>query len=143
MTYEGTHNTDGYNSANKISPAFTFRLGNHVYLSSQFDYAWNKDNLQYVSSSVPLGKSDFAHPSCCSILCYGAYESGNLWFNHEASGKMLHLIYPLQLYGSPFTSTATFSDFKVADNTTSSTYSETLHTYRSCQLEAFKQYLFG
>ena len=54
MTYEGTHNTDGYNSANKISPAFTFRLGNHVYLSSQFDYAWNKDNLQYVSSSVPL-----------------------------------------------------------------------------------------
>ncbi len=30
----------------------------------------------------------------------------------------------LQLYGSPFTSTATFSDFKVADNTTSSTYWE-------------------
>jgi len=123
MTYEGTHNTDGYNSANKISPAFTFRLGNHVYLSSQFDYAWNKDNLQYVSSSVPLGNQILP---IRPVVPY--YVMGHM--SQETYGLTMKLqvnVTPdisLQLYGSPFTSTATFSDFKVADNTTSSTYSE-------------------
>lgn len=123
MTYEGTHNTDGYNSANKISPAFTFRLGNHVYLSSQFDYAWNKDNLQYVSSSVPLGNQILP---IRPVVPY--YVMGHM--SQETYGLTMKLqvnVTPdisLQLYGSPFTSTATFSDFNVADNTTSSTYSE-------------------
>lgn len=48
--YEGDHNLDGYNRNNKIMPSLTFRLGNHVSLSGQFDYAWNTDNLQYVGT---------------------------------------------------------------------------------------------
>ena len=50
LKYEGNHNLDGYNRFNTLSPSLTFRLGNHVYLSGQMDYAWNTDNMQYVGT---------------------------------------------------------------------------------------------
>lgn len=124
LLYEGTHNTDGYNSFNKISPSFTFRLGNHVYLSSQFDYAWNKDNLQYVATARLAGYE---------LMNYfgqlpSRYIMGNM--DQKTYGMTMKLQVnftpdiSLQLYGSPFTSTATFSDYKEAAQTTSSTYEE-------------------
>lgn len=54
LKYEGDHNFEG-NRFNTISPSLTFRLGNHVYLSGQLDYAWNTDEMQYVATTHPLG----------------------------------------------------------------------------------------
>ena len=53
LKYEGDHNFEG-NRFNTISPSLTFRLGNHVYLSGQLDYAWNTDEMQYVATTHPL-----------------------------------------------------------------------------------------
>lgn len=59
LKYEGDHNFEG-NRFNTISPSLTFRLGNHVYLSGQLDYAWNTDEMQYVATTSPLSSSSLA-----------------------------------------------------------------------------------
>ena len=69
LKYEGDHNFEG-NRFNTISPSLTFRLGNHVYLSGQLDYAWNTDEMQYVATTHPLGAR------LCPCLCYGPHGSG-------------------------------------------------------------------
>lgn len=123
--YEGDHNTDGYNSFNTIKPSLTFRMGNHVYLSGEFDYSWNKDNLQYI----------------------GTLQSNGFWFYGlpiDLMGNMDQKTYGLtmklqvnvtpdisfQFYSAPFTSTATFDSFKVPHDTKSRTYSERFYTFK-------------
>lgn len=124
LQYEGNHNLDGYNRFNTLMPSLTFRLGNHVFLSGQLNYAWNEDNLQYVGTSA--GKN---------MTVNGQQTSGDLKY---ITGHMDQKTYGLtmklqvnvtpdisfQFYGSPFTSTARFGDFKYMDNTASHTYGE-------------------
>jgi hypothetical protein len=111
LNYTGDHNTDGYNRFNTLSPSLTFRLGNHVYMTGQFNYSWNTDNLQYVAPRI-MGHMD--------------QETYGLTMKLQAN------ITPdvsLQFYGSPFTSVATFSRFKEAADTRSKVYGERFHTF--------------
>ena len=116
LKYEGDHNFEG-NRFNTISPSLTFRLGNHVYLSGQLDYAWNTDEMQYVATTSPLSSS--------SLAPY-YYVMGHM--DQKTYGLTLKLqvnVTPdisIQFYGAPFTSIAKYDDFKLAADTKSHTF---------------------
>lgn len=122
MQYEGNHNLDGYNRFNTLMPSLSFRLGNHVYLSGQLNYAWNTDNMQYVGRPHDLLSSSTAvHPDAPYLVGHMDQKTYGLTL------KMQVNVTPdisVQFYGSPFTSTAKFSDFKLSDRTTSHTYDD-------------------
>ncbi|MDR1201067.1 MAG: carbohydrate binding family 9 domain-containing protein [Tannerellaceae bacterium] len=111
LNYTGDHNTDGYNSFNTLSPSLSFRLGNHIYMSGQFNYSWNTDNLQYVAPNI-MGHM--------KQETYGLTMKLQVNVTPDVS---------LQLYGSPFTSTATFSRFKEAADTRSNVYEERFQVF--------------
>jgi hypothetical protein len=120
MKYTGNHSTGGHRLYNTFSPALTFRMSNHLYLSGQFNYARNRDHLQYVTTlSVPWWSS----------LSYElAYLMGAM--EQQTYGLTMNMqlnITPdisVQLYGSPFTSAVRYTDFKTAARTTSKIYEE-------------------
>lgn len=116
LKYEGDHNFEG-NRFNTIMPSLTFRLGNHVYLSGQLNYAWNTDNMQYVSSV-----------SATSSQAPSYFLMGHM--DQKTYGLTLNLqvnVTPdisIQFYGSPFTSIAKYDEFKLAADTKSHTYAD-------------------
>lgn len=126
LKYEGNHNLDGYNRFNTLSPSLTFRLGNHVYLSGQVDYAWNTDNMQYVGTLTASASPAQTDPSLIYLMghmdqkTYGLTMRLQVNFTPDIS---------IQFYGSPFTSTAKFSDFKEAADTESRTYDKRFHLF--------------
>ena len=132
LKYEGNHNLDGYNRFNTLMPSLTFRLGNHVYLSGQVDYAWNTDDMQYVGTLKSSAASSDRHNSS------PVYLMGHM--DQKTYGVTMRLqvnVTPdisIQFYGSPFTSTAKFSDFKEAADTKSSTYDKRFHVFSGDEL---------
>ncbi len=121
LQYEGNHNLDGYNRYNTFMPSLSFRLGNFVYLSGQLNYAWNTDNMQYVQTITPASSQSVSSAD-------RQYITGHM--DQKTYGLTMKLqvnVTPdvsLQFYGSPFTSTAKYGDFKCMTNTTSHTYEE-------------------
>lgn len=126
LQYEGNHNFDGQNRFNTLMPGLTFRLGRHVYLSGQLNYAWNTDNMQYVQT----------------VVASKQYITGQM--DQKTYGLTMKLqvnVTPdisVQLYGSPFTSTAKFSDFKLMQHTTSRTYEERFRALSVNELDLSK-----
>ncbi|MDR3246746.1 MAG: carbohydrate binding family 9 domain-containing protein [Prevotellaceae bacterium] len=124
MKYIGNHHTDGYRRYNTLSPNLTFRMGNHVYLSGQFNYARNRDNLQYVATVASLPQT----PLWSGLTPSPVYVMGNM--EQKTYGLTMNIqmnITPdisVQLYGSPFTSVAAYDDFKIAAATKSKVYEE-------------------
>lgn len=114
LKYEGDHTLGGYSEWNNLLPSMTFRLGNHVYLSGELNYAWNSDQMQFVDQ-VPFTPAE-------------TENGGKMWgSNGFLMGAMKQKTYgltlkvqvnvtpdiSLQFYGSPFTSIAEYSDFKL------------------------------
>lgn len=124
LQYEGDHNLDGYNRFNTLMPSLTFRMGNHVYLSGQLNYAWNEDNMQYVATVPASEKKSSSQPY---------YIMGHM--DQKTYGLTLKLqvnVTPdvsLQFYGSPFTSTAKYDAFKLAEDTKAEEYDNRFHLY--------------
>lgn len=116
MVYEGRHYLDEHTGYNQIHPSVIFRIGNHMKLTGQFDYAWNTDNLQYVATVTPTGSGETS------------YVMGRM--KQKTYGVTLNLqvnVTPdisIQYYGSPFTSVAKYDDFKVAADTRSRRYAD-------------------
>lgn len=131
LQYEGNHNLDGYNRFNTFIPGLTFRLGNHVFLAGQLNYAWNKDNMQYLQTVIPE-KVPYVNKDS------RRYLTGHM--DQKTYGLTLNLqvnVTPdisLQFYGSPFTSTARFNDFKWMDKTDSRTYGERFQSLSADEL---------
>jgi len=125
IRYENYHNTDGYDFFNKMRPSITWRMGNHIYLSGEFDYTKNMENLQYVATVFPERNG--------STLSTPEYVMGRMdQRTYSLTLKLQANISPdfsLQFYGSPFTSSATFSDLKEARDTQSRTYSRRIHSF--------------
>ena len=116
LQHTGDYQLHGDFSFNTIAPSLTLRLGNHVHLTGKFNYAWNKDQVQYVSA-IPL--SSRTEP---------VYVVGNMNQNtYGLTMKMQVNVTPdisLQWYGAPFTSTAKYNEFKKAVNPESHTRSD-------------------
>lgn len=127
LKYEGNHNLDGYNRFNTLMPSLTFRLGNHVSLSGQMDYAWNTDNMQYVGTlKSPATSSAQADPS--PIYLMGHMDQKTYGVTMRLQVNVTPDI-SIQFYGSPFTSTAKFSNFKEAADTRSHNYDKRFHVF--------------
>lgn len=118
IEYDGKHFLDGQARYNEIRPSVTFRLGNHIHLVSQFNYAWNKDNVQYVAT-VPLSEGQAEQPHY--LMGRMHQETYGLTFRLQGN---ITPDFSIQYYGSPFSSSARYDRFKIADNTLSRQYDE-------------------
>lgn len=120
LKYEGEHTLDGINRWNNLLPSLTFRLGNHVYLSGELNYAWNTDNLQYVDVAT-VARPAFALQGISTHYIMGYMKQKT----YGLTLKMQVNVTPdisLQFYGSPFTSIAEYNDFKLPADTKSPQY---------------------
>lgn len=113
--YSGRHYMKEKTGYNQIKPSLLFRLGNHVHLTGQFDYAWNNDELQYVA---PGNSSCNGEP----IYVMGLMKQNTYGITLKAQVNITPDL-SIQYYGSPFTSVAKYSEFKLAADTKSRTYS--------------------
>jgi len=108
MQYTGDHNLHGDYDLNTFAPSLTFRLGNHVYLTGKFNYAWNADNMQYASTVPIASQSEPVY-----IVGHIAQKTYGLTMKLQVN------VTPdisLQWYAAPFTSTAKYNNFKKALN---------------------------
>ena len=122
VRYDGNHSVGGYSYSNTIKPGLTFRLGNHVYLISEFGYTDNQNDLQYVARAIDNQNTSIPQ-----------YIMGRIdQKTYELMLKLQANLTPdisIQFYGSPFTSTGSFDAFKVATDTKSSAYGNRFHTF--------------
>lgn len=121
IKYEGDHTIKRENRFNTLMPSVTFRIGNHVFLSGQFDYAWNTDDLQYVTTVPTERPSDKTTESPSLTYVMGSMKQKTYGLTLKLQVNVTPDI-SVQFYGAPFTSTAKFSEFKEAEQTTSYDY---------------------
>jgi hypothetical protein len=123
------HNTNGVNREQSVTPGIAFRMGNHVHLAGEFTYAHNTDNTQYVTAINASPNGLAAH-----------YVMAHM--NQQTYGVTMKLqvnVTPdiaLQFYGSPFTSTAQYTDFKRAADTRSHSMEARYERYAPGELTA-------
>ena len=126
MQFTGDYNLHGDYRFNTLSPSFTLRLGNHIYLTGKFNYSRNMDELQYVAT-IP-------HPA----LSTPVYMAGKM--EQQTIGITMNLqvnITPdisLQWYGAPFTSIAKYDQFKKAALPASSVRDDRFHLFESYEI---------
>ena len=132
MQYTGDYSLHGDFSLNTLAPSVTLRLANHVFLTGKFSYAQNRDDLQYVSTALPVSASSLASTD------ETAYIVGAM--NQKTYGLTMRMqvnVTPdisLQWYGSPFTSTATYNNFKKAMNPESRVRDDRFHLFTPDQI---------
>lgn len=128
LNYIGRHFLGQETSYNELHPSMIFRLGNHVLLTGQLNYARNSDDLQYVSTVASSG----------SGADHTAYIMGRM--KQETYGLTLNLQlnltpdFSIQYYGSPFTSVAKYDKFKLAADTRSSSYPERFSEFKGHEI---------
>ena len=126
MQYSGDYNISGDYNFNTLSPSLTLRLGNHAHITGKFNYSWNLDKMQYITT-IPL--SSKSEP---------IYIVGNM--DQKTYGLTIKLqinVTPdisLQWYGAPFTSTARFSELKKAMKPESHIRDDRFHTFSSDEI---------
>jgi len=125
LQYTGEHNTNGHSSFNSLAPGITLRMGNHIHVAGTFNYQWNTNMLQYVGQAAGTDG-------------YTRYLTGRM--EQQTYGITFRLqanISPdisIQFYGAPFTSTASYSDFKRDALTTSRHYSQRFYQFASGEI---------
>lgn len=117
LIYDGRHYLDEETGYNQVHPGIIFRIGNHMRLTGQFDYAWNHDDLQYVSSMPPVA----ANGGTTYVMGRMKQQTYGVTMNMQVN------VTPdisIQYYGSPFTSVASYDNFKLAAATRSRNFSD-------------------
>lgn len=123
LNYNGRHFLNQETGYNELSPSAVFRLGNHILMTGQLNYAWNKDELQYVSTVADAGT---------------AYIMGRM--KQQTYGLTLKLQlnvtpdFSMQYYGSPFSSIAKYDRFKQAADTRSSIYEARFSAFQPTEI---------
>jgi hypothetical protein len=120
LQYIGEHNTNGHSAFNSLTPGLTFRVGNHLHLTGSFNYQWNANALQYIGQVVVA--SGNVH------YLMGAMEQKTYGITLRVQANITPDI-SIQFYGAPFTSTASYSDFKRDATTSSHQYSQRFHQF--------------
>jgi len=130
IDYDGKHFLDGETRYNEIRPSLTFRIGNHLHLVTQFNYAWNKDNLQYVATVIDPDQNAEAESYIMARMRQETYG-----FTFRLQGNITPDL-SIQYYGSPFTSVAQYDRFKFATNTLASKYADRFQEFTSEEISA-------
>ena len=125
LQYVGEHNTNGYSSFNSIMPGVTLRMGNRIHLSGNFNYQWNSNALQYVGQSVGINGDTHYLTGSMDQQTYGITLRVQFNITPDIS---------IQFYGAPFTSTASYSDFKRDAQTTSKRFIERFYSFSSNEI---------
>lgn len=115
---------DGITRKLSLKPGLTFRIGNHIYLMSEFNYTKNTDNFMYVGQ--PMAQTGRQY-----ILGRIKQDTYSLVL------RMNYNITPdisIQYYGSPFVSSGEYNDFKRAAETRSNNLKERYHTLTPSEL---------
>lgn len=128
MEYYGRHYLDQATGYNEIRPSAVFRSGNHWRFTGQLNYGNNRDALQYVASIQPNNEP---HASTTYMLGRMKQQTYGLTLNVQYN---LSPDLAIQYYGSPFTSIATFDEFKIAKNTASKNYDDRFVPLEDSQL---------
>mgnify|MGYP001032058566 CR=1 FL=1 len=117
--FHSDNNFDHKNNIYTFAPLLTLRLGNHVYLSGEFDYKWNEDNSQYVSTlnATPLFDASKVL-SGDRVYLMGHLQQKTYGITMKAQVNITP-DFSIQAYASPFTSIAKFDEFKEAADTKS------------------------
>lgn len=125
LDYKGDHDTDGRYNYNTWSPKASFRIGNHLYISTQFDYSYNTDEQAYVRS-VPTASAPYVTAKMKQNT-YGVTLKAQANVTPDFS---------IQFYGSPFTSIAKYSEFKDMTNTTAHKFEDRFRLMTDAEVEA-------
>jgi len=125
LQYVGEHNNNGHSSYNSIVPEITLRMGNHVHLSGSFNYQWNRNALQYVGQAVGTNGTTHFLMGEMNQKTYGITLRMQVNLTPDIS---------MQFYGSPFTSIASYSDFKRDTQTTSKQFSQRFYPFSSNEI---------
>ena len=125
LQYTGEHNTNGHSSFNSLVPGITLRMGNHVHLAGTFNYQWNTNALQYVGQTIGIAGN--------TLYLTGKMEQQTYGITLRLQANISPDI-SIQFYGAPFTSTASYSDFKRDAQTTSRQYSQRFYQFESGEI---------
>ncbi len=120
---------DGISKKLTLRPGLTFRLGNHVYMMSEFNYSKNIDNLLYVTQLKSNNDKQY-------IMARINQDTYSLIF------RLNYNITPdisIQYYGSPFMSSGKYSDYKRAADTRSSELKERYHSFSGTEISYDEQ----
>ncbi|MDR2810521.1 MAG: carbohydrate binding family 9 domain-containing protein [Tannerellaceae bacterium] len=118
LNYVNDYNRNRINKLHTLTPSLSFRMGNHVHLAGEFTYTSNIDDTQYVTTVSSDG--------VVYLMGYMNQET------YALTMKMQVNITPdisIQFYGSPFTSTARYRDFKKTADARSAVSRERFTTY--------------
>ncbi|MDL2265093.1 carbohydrate binding family 9 domain-containing protein [Parabacteroides sp. OttesenSCG-928-G21] len=127
--YVNDYCTSG-NQYHTITPKVSLRLGNHLLISGEFNYDTKKEHMQYVAT-IPSGTTNIPFSS-------NDYVMGRM--DQETYGLTLKVqmnVTPdisIQFYGSPYTSTAKYSEFKHATNTLAWNHEERFHQFANSEI---------
>jgi hypothetical protein len=119
-----TIGTDGVSRLFSIKPGLIFRLGNHLYIISDFTYAHNVDDFLYVTQiSMQEGLRYLL-----GRIGQNTYNF-TLRFNYNITPDL-----SIQYYGSPFISCGRYNNFKSAVNAHSKNTNERYHNFTDEEL---------
>jgi hypothetical protein len=120
----GIVSNDGVSRLYSIQPALNFRLGNHIYIISDFKYTNNTDNFLYVTQEKVNDELKYI----MARIKQRTY-SFTLRFNYNITPDI-----SIQYYGSPFISIGTYSDFKRTANTQAGNLEDRYHSYNDTEI---------
>jgi len=114
-----TLSTDGISRMFSIKPGLIFRLGNHIYIISDFTYAYNIDNFIYVTQQI----ENNVYRYIMGRIRQNTYNF-TLRFNYNITPDL-----SIQYYGSPFISCGSFNNFKRSDDAHSKNIEARYHNF--------------
>ena len=115
VSYNAQRSVNGDKATNSFDGGFYWRVGNHLFLSGLANCEWNRDAFQYVATVPNLNGNPTYVMGRMIQRTYG------LTFRAKAN---LTPDLSIQFYGSPFTSTAKYDEFKAAADTRAKRYED-------------------
>jgi hypothetical protein len=120
----GLLSADGISREVMLEPGFTFRLGNHMYIFTEYEYTRNTDNFLYITQKP-------ADASMQYIMARIKQQTHNfiLRVNYNITPDI-----SFQYYGSPFISNGIYSDFKRATDSRAENLETRYHVFTSGEI---------
>jgi len=120
----GLLSTDGISHEYMLEPGLSFRIGNHVFMETEFRFIHNTDNFIYVTQEQ-------ANEELQYIMARIYQQTYNFLvrLNYNITPDL-----SIQYYGSPFVSSGRYSGFKRAADTHSGNIDNRYHEFSGTEL---------
>jgi hypothetical protein len=125
MEYVNDQNPGKFRNSHTFRPSLTLRLGNHIHIAGEYSFTKNDNSVEYVARAMDRNRNPHY------IMGYIHQRTHGLTLKVQAN---VTPDFSIQFYGAPFTSTATFDEFKVATDTRSKTYNERFHIFTNDEI---------